>query len=392
LPDSPALDEAEARVTRGVIARMERDCRRLGVPMVVVDLCEDREGRGRRALDGAGVEVIDVSDAYYEHFPNDGHPTPFCHRRLARAIACEPRLAEIAGRPDLYQPAAFRQPMPEESQFRFRAGQERVLGQRRMAEVTGTSRSVAVDRIEGAGDQPEDMTLSKFLPAVDEGQQMTLAFRARAKTPRRLHLSVRTAGAIQEPIWAGASLELATYEQQFRFSFTADRPLPESVAVFSFGGDASAFVLLDFQVVQDGSNGTEWTVEGFPLGQASGAVVEMIPGPSSAWRFDRLVAHESKAWNLQIHGRGVDIQEDREYLVTGRIRSDRPRTIRVCLKGEGMPPTVASTYATVETDGRWRTFAYRLRALRNVKKASLTFEIGETRIPFELADVRVSEE
>ena len=91
-PDGPEVRQKEIELTTAFISSMHQRCREKGIPFVVVLLPRISSSDAWppsviKSLYGSGIAALDLTELQLHTFPNDGHPNPTDHRRIAAAIA-----------------------------------------------------------------------------------------------------------------------------------------------------------------------------------------------------------------------------------------------------------------------------------------------------------------
>ncbi len=91
-PDGPEVRQKEIELTVAFVSAMYQRCREKGIPFVVVLLPRISLSDGWppsvvKSLYESSITTLDLTELELRRFPNDGHPTPEDHMRIADEIA-----------------------------------------------------------------------------------------------------------------------------------------------------------------------------------------------------------------------------------------------------------------------------------------------------------------
>lgn len=202
LPDSPALDEKEFKLTVALIRAMAEASRERGVPFVLLVLHNDVQALVEAVRGTPNLHVLDVSKLSTSYYAHDGHPTPVWHRTVANAIATEPLLAKISGVAALHAPGVIGEP----AMARWRLSRSPDLGDRSIATMRYPGDDSAVLRVEQSGDvvaDPWKLYMQRIGYDIVNGRSYMLEMRVRTSLPRTLQYLVSRSG----PPWGNLGIE-----------------------------------------------------------------------------------------------------------------------------------------------------------------------------------------
>lgn len=389
-PDSPELDQREREVTRALLLRMKRACDQAGVPFAVLFLRDGHEESVRDVLDIPGLAVLDVTEAYNESFPNDGHPTPLCHKRIARAVATSPLLAELSGRTDLRRGDAFPVVFPEEKVFRLVSWRDDDELHHRGAHVDATADSFRVDQIKNYGDVLSNLQMSRPIMQVQKGEHVRLRFRARADKERKIAVEPRATARPWE-FWAsGGVVHLGPEEKPFRFDLIAKESLTEPLISFGFGDDDTPFAVNEITVSKyDPAEYEGFHVAYHPPTEANFAELTKVEGMEGTFRVDTIECAEPMPWKIQLLKPAMEVSRDALYRVRGWIRSDQPKKVFATILADPPIGEPIGEFRQIDVTPEWTYFDVMLRAKKDAKRSMLSLQLGEDTTPIEFHSLTI---
>jgi hypothetical protein len=321
LPNTKEVDEAEIRLARNVIAKMKEKCDRAGVPFAVFAL-QNHDQYQRdifEVLDQPGLCVVDVCDDFSERHPSDAHLTPMWHQRLARAIASRKDLAELTGRPDLYQPTAFPAMFPDEDSFRSEVFSDETPEKHRRIKFESSPTHAIVGEIESHGSERFQMRLGRLLPSIQAGQYVTISFVAESPSTRSLSFLLENWTLPARFYSEATAFSTNRGTSQYCLKVTESCRWPRFI--LQFGGDDRPFSIKDFKATISDTvpPGLDW-LEVFADGPIdSDAVLTHLPPDQKTSRVDRLRALLHEAWTVRYQVSAGPVSRGQTYLIRGNI-------------------------------------------------------------------------
>jgi hypothetical protein len=94
-------------------------------------------------------------------------------------------------------------------------------------------------------------------------------------------------------------------------------------------------------------------------------------------------------WHLKLRQAPLSFTQDRDYRVTFRARADAPRPMGIGAERHGLPPRLLGFYKSFDVTTEWQTWEWTFTASATESNGRLFFDLGESQIPAEIADVEL---
>ena len=247
------------------------------------------------------------------------------------------------------------------------------------------SKSVRVDIETTSGKHHWDVQLSCARFSVRQHHAYALSFRARAETPRHLHVGCGRNHASWDSLGLNQSLRLTPDWKRFDTIFIATGDEDNARVHFDAGDSGGAVEVSDVTLVP-WSAATIWSLRVHPGNEARLAVT---PKDAQRVRVNIDETQGQEAWELQLEFAPLSTKARRAYLLEFRARADRPRQIQVRCGSEA-PGGNSLLYFWASLGEEWRSFQQMFIAQADDERASVVFNLGLSDISVECSDVRVT--
>lgn len=251
LPDEPETDKKEAALSIALIRDMHRRCADLQIPFFVLAF-EVNDPVMQALLAENAIPIIDLfHGVFLDRFPSDGHPTRNWHQEVAHRLAADPRIASIAGRPDLYRPEAI-----PAAPRRWALVTDSTHGH--LARFTPSEDDVfswKVDRVTSVGDDPWRVFVTRAGLTLAQGEKVVVRFRGRSEVPGRpLLVTCASEAPPNQGLGLWQRFELQTEWIDFEASFTASRSASDAALFFALGGNNGGIEMADIHLQAHGDD------------------------------------------------------------------------------------------------------------------------------------------
>ncbi|MFO0947860.1 MAG: hypothetical protein U1D30_18375 [Planctomycetota bacterium] len=418
-PDSPDQDRQERQITTALIRKMNDDCQKLNVPFIVLVL-QVQEEKDMQVVAGIpGLQWIDLRAVCEEYFRFDGHPTPRSHQAIAWWLANDPRVAEFAGQPSLYNPDAFPREEfdPASLVLRFYApheGNDATLVRLRDRGITDADVSekepamptekreeetvsrpgqdwVRVENIRLAKPNLSVLQLAAWLGPIERGKHYEYSFRARADRPRSAVVGIFNRIPPIRPVVPTNKIELISEWREYRFSFEASFDQPWTALRLSLGESDVPIEVADVRMEVKNSPAPDAFVLDTPCA-TSGVQARLVEKGPGQYRIEDITPSAKEAWCLQCTRRGIAFKSGVKYVVTGRFRADSPRSLTLTTFTSQPPLVEAGLRQTVTLKDSWEDIRIEFTAPRTIADGMFNIQFGGSAIPFEFSNVEVLEQ
>jgi hypothetical protein len=103
----------------------------------------------------------------------------------------------------------------------------------------------------------------------------------------------------------------------------------------------------------------------------------------------RIDKADDTGWHIQLMQKGLKVKAGGYYTLTFRARASKPRKISFNVMQAQGPWKMLGLNRVVEIAGEWRTFREGFIATADENNARVTFQLGGSNVPVEIADVRL---
>lgn len=381
LEDCQETYDTERKITMSIIHKMHDLCAERKIPFVILVMQSENVSLVPDLLADSTLRTIDLRNVCDEAYPHDFHPTPRTHRALADAIASEPRLSEITGIPDLFQPDAIEsQPMDPKGFFlRLTRGSDA-----RLQSLSSEECGFRAESIETETATAPSVQVCSPCPKLVHGERYRLSYRARGETARPLTLSVTRRVNPTTNLGLAASYWLTDTWQDYVHDFVANADEATASINFEIGESPKSLEVADVQMR---------SLSGEPAARLN--VAEKCNGTlrqsADSMRVENIYVPDGTDWKVQLSCGSYAVDKGMDYDLTFRARADAKRWIRIRALQDHEPYTNLGLTQGQPLGKEWQEYRITFKARETEEDAIIAFCLGENRIAVEISEVRLAE-
>lgn len=224
---------------------------------------------------------------------------------------------------------------------------------------------------------------------ITQGRRYTVTFEARAKRPRRFSYNLSMVHPPWHALGFTESVELTTQWSTYRGEFTAKKSDDQAGFLFPIGGSGAGIEVRDLaltELVRGDARAEKWRLE---TTRHSRARLEFPEEPPGVIRVE-IDKKGRSIWNIWVATNADPLKIYKRYALRFRARADEAdRAMATAVSQSYEPYRPLGFFRQISLSDEWEDYRFEFSASGNDESARVSFMLGDSSVPVELADVRL---